>query len=88
MKTTFSYFPGMFENPEPAKILKKKSKLLWNINYAVPSNTCFTDRLLRCIDNLIGFINLISPKLIDWLIMFNYVLISPLGMLSTRGSAS
>ena len=23
MKTTFSYFPGMFENPEPAKILKK-----------------------------------------------------------------
>ena len=33
MKTTFSYFPGMFENPTPAKIIKKKSKILWNINY-------------------------------------------------------
>ena len=26
MKITFSYFPGMFENPAPAKIIKKKSK--------------------------------------------------------------
>ena len=27
MKTTFSYFPGMFENPAPAKtILKNKIK--------------------------------------------------------------
>ena len=24
MKTTFSYFPGMFENPAPAKIIFKK----------------------------------------------------------------
>ena len=24
MKTTFSYIPGMFENPAPAKIIKKK----------------------------------------------------------------
>ena len=24
MKTTFSHFPGMFENPAPAKIIKKK----------------------------------------------------------------
>ena len=24
MKTTFSYFPGMFENPAPAKINFKK----------------------------------------------------------------
>ena len=27
MKTTFSYFPGMFENPAPAKIIKKKLKI-------------------------------------------------------------
>ena len=27
MKTTFSYFPGMFENPAPAKIIKKKNKI-------------------------------------------------------------
>ena len=35
MNTTFSYFPGMFENPTQAKIVKKKtkSKILWNINY-------------------------------------------------------
>ena len=33
MKTTFSYYPGMFENPAPAKIILKKSKILWNINY-------------------------------------------------------
>ena len=35
MKTTFSYFPGMFENPAPAKYYfkKTKSKILWNINY-------------------------------------------------------
>ena len=26
MKTTFSYFPGMFENPAPAKYEKEKSK--------------------------------------------------------------
>ena len=26
MKTTFSYFLGMFENPAPAKIIKKKIK--------------------------------------------------------------
>ena len=26
MKTTFSHFPGMFENPAPAKIIKKKKK--------------------------------------------------------------
>jgi len=26
MKTTFSYFPGMFENPTPAKIIFKKIK--------------------------------------------------------------
>ena len=26
MKTTFSYFPGMFENPTPAKIIKKNQK--------------------------------------------------------------
>ena len=24
MKTTFSYYPGMFENPAPAKIILKK----------------------------------------------------------------
>ena len=24
MKTTFSYFPGMFENPAPGKIISKK----------------------------------------------------------------
>jgi len=24
MKTTFSFFPGMFENPAPAKIIKIK----------------------------------------------------------------
>ena len=35
MKTTFSYFPGMLENPVPAKIIfkKNKSKILLNINY-------------------------------------------------------
>ena len=26
MKTTFSYFPGMFENPTPAKIIFKKKQ--------------------------------------------------------------
>ena len=26
MKTTFSYFPGMFENPAPAKYKKKNQK--------------------------------------------------------------
>ena len=26
IKTTFSYFPGMFENPAPAKIILKKIK--------------------------------------------------------------
>ena len=26
MKTTFSQFPGMFENPAPAKIIKKNLK--------------------------------------------------------------
>ena len=26
MKTTFSYFPGMFENPAPTKYYLKKSK--------------------------------------------------------------
>jgi len=25
MKTTFSYFPGMFENPTPAKIIFKET---------------------------------------------------------------
>ena len=30
MKTTFSYFPGMFENPAPAKYHESK---IWNINY-------------------------------------------------------
>ena len=34
MKTTFSYYPGMFENPAPVKYyLIKKSISLWNINY-------------------------------------------------------
>ena len=35
MKTTFSYFPGMFENPAPEKyyFIKTKSKTFWNINY-------------------------------------------------------
>ena len=33
MKTTLSYFSGMFENPAPAEIVLKKSKILWNINY-------------------------------------------------------
>ena len=35
MKTTFPYFPGMFENPAPARYYFKKtiSKILWNINY-------------------------------------------------------
>ena len=34
MKTTFSYFPGMFENPAPAKYwLKTKLKILWNFTY-------------------------------------------------------
>ena len=35
MKTTFSYFPGMYENPAPAKYYLKKTKLkiFWNINY-------------------------------------------------------
>ena len=33
MKTTFSYFPGMLENPAPAKYFLKKSKILWNIDY-------------------------------------------------------
>ena len=27
MKTTFSYFPGMFEKTAPVKIIKKKSKI-------------------------------------------------------------
>jgi len=26
MKTTFSYFPGIFENAAPAKIIKKNKK--------------------------------------------------------------
>ena len=29
MKTTFSYFPGMFENTAP--VVKTKSKMIWNI---------------------------------------------------------
>ena len=35
MKTTFSYFPGMFEIPAPVKYYfkKTKSKILWNINF-------------------------------------------------------
>ena len=32
MKTTFSYFPGMFENPAPAKInLKKQNQKYYEI---------------------------------------------------------
>ena len=27
MKTTFSYFPGMLENPAPAKIILKNKKI-------------------------------------------------------------
>ena len=32
MKTTFSLFPGMFENPAPEKyyLTKTKAKILWN----------------------------------------------------------
>jgi len=33
MRTKFLYFSEMFENPAPAKYLKKKSKILRNINY-------------------------------------------------------
>jgi len=35
MKTTFSYFPGMFENLSQAKyyFLKTKSKILYSFNY-------------------------------------------------------
>ena len=33
MKTKFLYFPGMFENPAPAKYCFKKSKIIWNIHY-------------------------------------------------------
>ena len=35
MKTTFSCFPGMFENPASAKYYFKitRSKIFWNINY-------------------------------------------------------
>ena len=33
MKTTFSYFPGMFENPASAKInLKKQNKKYYEIS--------------------------------------------------------
>ena len=32
MKTTFSYFPGMFENPAPVKFnLKKQNKKYYEI---------------------------------------------------------
>ena len=36
---TFSYFPGMFENPAPAKyyFIKTKSKILWSIYISVSS---------------------------------------------------
>ena len=60
-----------------------KYRLTWNYVYS-PFKHLFH---WHCIDNLIGLINLIIPRLIDWLIMFNYVLISPVGMYSTRGSA-
>ena len=35
MKTTFSYFPGIFENPAPAQYYFKKpnSEILWNTNF-------------------------------------------------------
>ena len=33
MKTTFSYFWGMFENPAQAKYYLKKEKKLWNVIY-------------------------------------------------------
>ena len=35
MKTTFSYFPGMFENPAPGKynFKKQNQKYYKNINY-------------------------------------------------------
>ena len=31
MKTTFSYFPGMYENPAPAKIIFKKNQKYYEI---------------------------------------------------------
>ena len=31
MKNTFSYFPGMFENPAPAKIILKRNQKYYEI---------------------------------------------------------
>ena len=45
MKTTFSYFPGMFEDQAPVKdyFKKSKSELLCNINYIQMSQKIIDD---------------------------------------------
>ena len=56
MKTTFSYFPGMFENPAPAKyhLKKTKSKILSNINYIRMRRKIIDDYLLKYLNDLFG----------------------------------
>ena len=52
MKKTFSYFPGMFENPAPAKyyFLKNQKKILWNMNYISMRRKIIDDYYFLLID--------------------------------------
>ena len=46
MKTTFLYFPEMFENPAPAKIIIKKNQKYYEILTIYESNASKNNRWL------------------------------------------
>ena len=52
MKTTFSYFPGMFEFSSASEILFKK--ILWNMNYIRMSRKIIDDCCLQYLNDLFG----------------------------------
>ena len=56
MKTTFSYFPGMFEIPALAKyyLKKTKSKIVWNINFIRMCRKIIDDYCLQYLNVLFG----------------------------------